>query len=83
MIISTRHIRAALSTVPADDYMEIAGLMSDVAYNVWQIFASTGIDDERNPASSLQGLADDCVVSITFEIYILSHRLRSPKMKMC
>ena len=80
---SAYKIRVALSTVPDDDYMEIAGLMSDIAYNILQIFASTGIDDERNPASSLQGLADDCVVSITFEIYILSHRLRSPKMKMC
>ncbi|ABI47608.1 hypothetical protein sync_0711 [Synechococcus sp. CC9311] len=54
-----RIYQAALSTVPADDYREIAGLMLDAAYNVRQIFASTGVDDERNPASSLTGLAAD------------------------
>ena len=64
---------AALSTVPADDYRVIAGLMSDAAYNVRQIFASTGLDDERNPASSLKGLAVDYLAQHLFQdLYSLS-----------
>ena len=68
-----RIYQAALSTVPADDYRVIAGLMSDAAYNVRQIFASTGLDVERNPASSLMGLAEDYLAQHLFQdLYSLS-----------
>ena len=59
--------QAALSTVPADNYREIAGLISNTAYNFRQIFTSTGVDDEHNPASSLKGPAADYLTQHHFQ----------------